>query len=124
MLYEHIYVNISIHPVCVVDYSSQNKHVFMCTSNSKAQTVGPLNEIMYQKMICSDCTALMANSVTARNLSCAWTIKAVYVLQKPGLTVLWQSALISCSSWLSNFSRDGWREMVSLFRVKGSILSS
>lgn len=38
--------------------------------------------------------------------------------------MLWQSALISCSSWLSNFSRDGWREMVSLFRVKGSILSS
>lgn len=53
-----------------------------------------------------------------------YELSSLCVLWKPGLTVLWQSALISCSSWLSNFSRDGWREMVSLFRVKGSILSS
>lgn len=47
----------------------------------------------------------------------------VCVLWKLSLTVFWQSALTSCSSRLSNFSRDGWREMVSLLRVKGIVLS-
>lgn len=70
----------------------------------------------------------LLTSGTLLNGLCAWTIESVCVcvrtLQEPGLTVFWQSALMSCSSWLSNFSRDGWRVMVSLLRVKGSILSS
>lgn len=81
-----------------------------------------------QNMFGCDCWPLIANSGTFLNGLCSWTIESVRackrVLQKPGFTVFWQSALMSCSSWLSNFSRDGWREMVSLLRVKGSILSS
>ena len=74
--------------------------------------------------VCSiktNCSPQMKSSVTNHHVH---ELYRLCVLWRPGLTVLWQSALISCSSWLSNFSRDGWREMVSLLRVKGSILSS